>query len=70
MARRFIKRPDGSRVMTYAPGDGDLSFVAEYNGAAIPYDVTDAEAESVCPEGWRVYKSGPYHRARPVRISI
>ena len=66
---RGLTRPDGSRVMRYAPGDGHLSFtVADEGGRALPYDVTDAEAQALCPAGWTIYMDGPYHRARPVQL--
>jgi len=65
--RGRITRPDGSRVMRYAPGDGHLSFtVADERGRALPYDVTRREAQQLCPAGWTIYMDGPYHRARPL----
>lgn len=61
-----IRRKDGSIVRTYAPGDGHLSYgVDRDDGRAAPYDVTDTEADALCPPGWAVYLEGPYHRARP-----
>lgn len=65
---RGLTRPDGSRVMRYAPGDGHLSFgVADERGRSLPYDVTHREAEQLCPAGWTIYMDGPYHRARPLQ---
>lgn len=63
----FLQREDGSKVRCYAPGDGHLSYALEYEGAARPYDITDEEAEKLCPYGWLVYRDGPYHRARPAK---
>lgn len=57
-------RCDGATVHCYAPGDGNLSFAVAYDGEARPYDVTDGEARAICPDGWNVYRDGPYHRAR------
>lgn len=66
--RGRITRPDGSRVLRYAPGDGHLSFtVDDGGGRAEMYNVTDAEAEQLCPAGWTIYMDGPYHRARPLQ---
>ena len=68
LERGRITRPDGSQVRRYAPGDGHLSFtVANDQGRALPYDVTDAEAQALCPANWAIYMDGPYHRARPVQ---
>ena len=62
-----ITRPDGSKVHCYAPGDGHLSYAAGCEGKARSYDITDDGARQLCPNGWEVYKDGPYHRARPIK---
>lgn len=63
---RKIERPDETFIHLYAPGDGHLSYTrADDKGRALPYDVTDDEAEQLCPAGWSVYRDGPYHRCKP-----
>lgn len=63
---RGLTRPDGSRVLRYASGDGHLSYnVADERGRSLRYDVTREEAEQLCPAEWVIYADGPYWRARP-----
>lgn len=59
-------------ITAYAPGDGDLSFVARYtednpagrrSEAAYP-GPTKEECQAACPAGWHLYQNGPYWRAR------
>lgn len=65
--RRIVSRSDGVEVRAYAPGDGNLSFTASYDGDARGISgATYDEAVAICPSGWEVYMDGPYPRARQV----
>lgn len=73
MSRRVMREgSDLIYVTAYAPGDGDLSFVARYtednpagrrSEAAYP-GPTKEECQAACPVGWHLYPEGPYWRAR------
>lgn len=76
MPRPLILREGAPHISIhcYAPGDGDLAFVARYvddmptmgrkRGDAAHPGPTREECEKACPEGWEVYADGPYWRAR------
>ncbi len=76
MARKLVMREGSSliAISAYAPGDGDLSFVARYtednpdgrrSEAAYP-GPTYEECAAACPYGWVLYQDGPDWRARKV----
>lgn len=64
MGRKII-RADETVVRAYAPGDGTLCFNASFNGKAGGCEaVTEDEARQLTPDGWELFKDGPYWRAR------
>jgi hypothetical protein len=54
------------QIVAYAPGDGDLSFVARSIATTVSVSPgpTQDECLAACPNGWELYPSGPYFRAR------
>jgi hypothetical protein len=75
MGKPEVSRRDesGDRVAvihSYAPGDGDLSFVASdpQTHIATSPSPTREECEAACPYGWMLYNNGsaeyPTWRAR------
>lgn len=75
MSKRETCRRDesGDRIAiihSYAPGDGDLSFVASdpETTKAVSPSPTREECEAACPYGWLLYNNGnteyPTWRAR------
>jgi len=73
MGKRVMRQgSDIVAIRCYAPGDGNLSFVASFtednpNGKrsqATTPPPTREECEAACPYGWVVYEEGPYFRAR------
>lgn len=67
MGRKII-REDETVISMYAPGDGMLSFNRSFDGKSVPSpdDVTEAEARALIPEGWELFRDGPYWRAREI----
>ena len=69
---QIVRRDEnGDRIAvinSYAPGDGDLSFVARnpQTSAAISPGPTEEECKAACPYGWILYADGPNWRARKV----
>lgn len=73
--RQPVERRDenGDRIAVihaYASGDGHLSFVARdpRTSAAVTPAPFEDECRAACPEGFEVYKDGPYWRARKIGI--
>lgn len=72
MSKPEVSRRDenGDRAViihAYAPGDGDLSFVAATSARphrAVFPSPTRAECAAACPEGWELYQEGSVWRAR------
>jgi hypothetical protein len=71
MTRPIIDRrdEDGDRtaiIHSYAPGDGNLSFVAmdPRTKEAVGPSPNLKECAAVLPVGWELYDDGPYWRAR------
>ena len=75
MSRPEVSRRDesGDRIAvihSYAPGDGELSFVAQTpdTHVAISPGPTLDECKAACPYGWIIYNNGtdeyPTYRAR------
>ncbi len=72
MSKPEVSRRDenGDRAViihAYAPGDGDLSFVAATSAhphRAISPGPTREECAAACPEGWKLYQEGSVWRAR------
>jgi hypothetical protein len=66
----FRRNADGDRtavVHSYAPGDGNLSFVAsevEHPHRAVSPSPSREECEAACPYGWELYQEGSSWRAR------
>ena len=66
MSKPEVSRRDenGDRAViihAYAPGDGDLSFVAATSAARIApfFPAQPAQSARPCPEGWELYREGP-----------
>jgi hypothetical protein len=62
-----LTRDEHERVVSYAPGDGDLSFTVIDRETRIcgPFcSPTQAECEALLLPGWELYNDGPYWRAR------
>lgn len=73
MTRPIIDRrdEDGDRIAvihSYAPGDGNLSFVARdpRTNEAVGPSPTLEECAAVLPVGWELYADGPHWRARKI----
>lgn len=75
MSERKKVMREGSTIVeisAYAPGDGNLSFVARYvednpggkRGDSVSPGPTKEECEAACPAGWVLFQNGPYWRAR------
>lgn len=67
---RTVHLREGStliQIQCYAPGDGNLSFVAQNKatGLADPTPPTEDECKAVCPYGWVLFLDGTNWRARP-----
>ena len=65
MSRPEVSRRDesGDRIAiihSYAPGDGDLSFVAKdpHTHKALSPSPTEEECKAACPYGWILYNNG------------
>ena len=77
MAKPEVCRRDehGDRdavIHAYAPGDGNLSFVAKdpRTTKAVSPGPTREECEAAVPDGWELYADGPYWRARRQRSPL
>ena len=59
-------------IHSYAPGDGDLSFVAQdpRTHKAVAPGPTEDECRAACPDGWELYADGPYWRARKILAPV
>jgi hypothetical protein len=65
----YRRNADGDRttvIHSYAPGDGNLSFVAadvEHPHRAVLPSPTREECAAACPDGWELYQEGFSWRA-------
>jgi hypothetical protein len=71
MDRIMRKGSNVIEIRAYAPGDGDLSFVARYTEdtpdgmrtEAVSPSPSYEECQQACPNGWVLYADGPHWRA-------